>query len=108
MPIINLPIPGKAGAFSKAIASVVTFDLEINGEGIDMEYVFGSAVKCPDEDRILTDLDEEILSDTTTIRDIPWSELKYSLYYDPYFDRTNFTELLDEDERERLIRLSEA
>ena len=59
LPIINIPISGNAGAFSGFIAGVVTFDVP----GIDMESVFGSAVECPEEDSILTDLVEEILSD---------------------------------------------
>ena len=59
MPIINMSIPGNAGAFSKAIAGIVTFDIP----GVDMESVFGDIVKCPDDDDILTDLDDESLSD---------------------------------------------
>ena len=52
--------------------------------------IFGSFAKCPDEDSILTDLDEEVLTDRTLIAGVQWRELRQRLLNDRSFDRKTF------------------
>ena len=63
----------------------MTFDIE----GIDMEYVSGGLLKCPEDDSLFTDYEEDYLSDYTLVGGIPWHKVRVSYFYEPNFDRRN-------------------
>ena len=83
LPIINIPIAENVAVFSRVIAEIVTFDIP----DIDMESVSMGALECPENDTILTELEEVTISDQTTIKGIPWSELKLKFASAPKSER---------------------
>ena len=104
MPLTNVPIPENASEFTQFVAGVVTFDIP----EVDMESVFGSIVECPEDDDILTELDEERLSESSTVGGVQWSEIKINYFQQPNFDRKSLFNALDETDQQLLIRLAEA
>ena len=103
LPIINIEFPADAGEFSSKIAEVVTFEIP----GLDLDLL-GDFIECPEDDGYLSDIREEPISDETTIRGERWSELKKQYLLDPYFDSLSYLNALDEGEKKKIIRLSEA
>ena len=53
-PIVNIDLPTIAGSFSSAVAGIITFDLPY----IDLDNVTFDLLDLPENDGILTDLDE--------------------------------------------------
>ena len=70
--------------------------------------LFGSLAKCPDEDNILTDLKEEVLTEWTLVAGFQWSDLRQHLLNDPFFNGRAFVDSLRGDEVRTFIRLAEA
>ena len=101
LPLTNVPIPTNASKFTGFVSGVVTFDIP----NVHMETVFGDVVKCPEEDSILTDIvEEQELSDLTTIGGVQWSDLKLRYFYEANFDRKALYNSLNDTEQYTLIR----
>ena len=81
------------------IAEIVTFDIP----DLDFESVLlpGDSLKCPENDEIFMDLQQETFSDKTIVGGYKWSELRVLLWEDPYFNRIAFMESLSRDDRYR-------
>ena len=88
------------------MAAIVTFDIP----DVDMEAIplLGKWTKCPDDDGLLTDMEETPISDKTEIQGIKWAILRDELWTNPYFQAYNFTKNLSEEERELFERLTGA
>ena len=74
-----------------------------------MESAFGWAgLEMPEEDPILMDIDEGVVSDETEIGGVPWSELKTTFMHDPCWARKDCGKLLSDNEQTLLTRLINA
>ena len=84
-PIVNIKVSSDTGEFAAFIAAIVTFDIP----DVDMESVLPFLAFKEDE-IYLEDLNEEVLTDLTQIKDVLWLELKYLYMQTSSFDSATF------------------